>query len=592
MNISGFFQRLLHIDLSRRTFDIQPLASEVLARTLGGKGLAAYLFAQGADGPIHPFAEQNPLLFALGPVTDTYVWGSTRFGVFTKSPLTGCFNESYAGGGAAVFMSRSGFDAIHITGISNSPVWLEITEKTVLFHPASDLWGLDCPRTEAALRARSSSKVGTVVIGPAGENLVRFAVVATDGWHMAGRGGTGAVMGCKKLKGLAFSGQARRPVHNPEALQLWAKKTAREHMHQAGTENYRKFGTTAMVDLMNTAGAFPSAYWSRGRMPGWESLGSEAVVQELKARARACLRCFLDCRNLSRVQSGPHRGLQLEGPEYETLYAFGGLCLINDLREVAYLNDVCDRLGMDTMSAGNLAGLVIEASRQGRIKTSLEYGHPGRIADLLYQMASRQGLGGILALGIGRAALELGLEDLAVHVKGMEPAGYDPRVLKGMGLAYAVSSRGACHLRASFHRAEITGEADPNDPAGLVASFIEHEDKCTVMDSLIVCRFFRKIYEKEFSWILNLCTGLDSDWSALRDMSTETTDRIRMINIDQGLTAEDDRLPQRLFDQALPDGSRIRPQEMETMILEYYRQRKWDAQGIPEGIRESSLSAP
>jgi aldehyde:ferredoxin oxidoreductase len=512
--------------------------------------------------------------------------------VFTKSPLTGCFNESYAGGGAAVFMSRSGFDAIHITGISSAPIWLEITENTVFFHSASDLWGLDCPRTEAALRSRSSAQVGTVVIGPAGENLVRFAVVATDGWHMAGRGGTGAVMGCKKLKGIAFSGQARRPVHNPEVLQQWAKKTARLHMHQAGTENYRKYGTTAMVDLMNTAGAFPSAYWSRGRMPDWESLGSEAVVQELEAKARSCPRCFLDCRNLSRVQSGPHRGLQLEGPEYETLYAFGGLCLINDLREVAYLNDVCDRLGMDTMSAGNLAGLAIEASRQGRIKTSLEYGHPGRIADLLYQMASRQGLGGILALGIGRAAQELGLEDLAVHVKGMEPAGYDPRVLKGMGLAYAVSSRGACHLRASFHRAELTGEADPNDPAGLVASFIEHEDKCTIMDSLIVCRFFRKIYETEFSKILNLCTGLDSDWTALQDIATETMDRIRMINIDQGLTAEDDRLPQRLFDQALPDGSRISREEMEAMLREYYRQRKWDAQGIPAGIRESSLSSP
>ncbi len=581
MNISGYFQRQLYIDLYRQSCEIRPLDPELLSQTLGGKGLAVHLFQQLVPDPIHPFSADNPLIFALGPVTDTPVWGSTRFGVFTKSPLTGCFNESYAGGRAAIPMSRTGFDVVVITGVAEKPLWLEISETGAVFHSAAKLWGLDCLQSEAALKAKSGPGSGALVIGPAGENLVRFAVLATDRWHMAGRGGTGAVMGSKRLKGIVFHGAARRQVHNPGGVKSWSQRLVQEHKHQPGPENYRKFGTTAMLDLMNTAGAFPCAYWSQGRLPDWEHLSAAHIMDQLQAQPRSCPRCFLSCRKLGHVSSGPFQGLRIEGPEYETLYAFGGLCLISDVREIAHLNDVCDRLGMDTMSAGNLTGMILEATRQGRMRTSLEYGQGQQIADLMEQMAFRKGLGGILALGMRQAASNLGLEDLAVQVKGMEPAGYDPRVLKGMGLAYAVSSRGACHLRASFHRAELTGEANVKDPSGLVASFLEHEDTCTLLDCLIVCRFFRKLYAREMPRFISLVTGLDVDLPTLRDMAGEIMDLTRMVNLSQGIGPDQDCLPEHITQNPLPDGSSIGEQELQTLIREYYRQRGWDEQGIP-----------
>lgn len=581
MNISGYFQRLLYIDLGRQSYEIRPLDPELLSQTLGGKGLAVHLFQQLVQDPIHPFSADNPLIFALGPVADTPVWGSTRFGVFTKSPLTGCFNESYAGGRTAIPMSRTGFDVVVITGVAEKPVWLEISETGTVFHPASNLWGLDCPQSEAALKAECGPRSGALVIGPAGENLVRFAVLATDKWHMAGRGGSGAVMGSKRLKGIVFQGSTRRQVHNPEGVKSWSQKLVREHKHQPGPKNYRKFGTTAMLDLMNTAGAFPCAYWTQGRLSDWEHLSSARIMDQLQAQPRSCPRCFLSCRKLARVSSGPFQDLRIEGPEYETLYAFGGLCLISDVNEIVHLNDLCDRLGMDTMSAGNLTGMVLEATRQGRMRTSLEYGHGQQIAELLEQMAFRKGLGGILALGMRQAASTLGLEDLAVQVKGMEPAGYDPRVLKGMGLAYAVSSRGACHLRASFHRAELTGEANIKDPSGMVTSFLEHEDTCTLLDCLIACRFFRKLYAREMPRIISLVTGLDVDIQALRNTAGEIMDLTRMVNLSQGIGSDQDRLPNRIMQEPLPDGSNISEQEMQTLIREYYRQRGWDEQGMP-----------
>jgi len=590
MNISGFFQRLLHIDLGSQSFEIRSLHPELLGKTLGGKGLAAHLFAQEVREAIDPLSAANPLIVALGPATDTPIWGSARFGVFTKSPLTGCFNESYAGGRAAFFISRTGFDALMITGISDAPVWLQITSNGPVFHPATDVWGRDCHQSEAALKARCASNCGALVIGPAGENLVRFAVVATDKWHMLGRGGTGAVMGSKRLKGIVFHGALKRPVHAPQALRSWSRSLLQTHKDQPGPQNYRTFGTTAMWDLMNTAGALPSSYWSTGRIRNWEALSATSIKDCLQPTARSCPRCFLACRKLCQVQSGPHQGLRLEGPEYETLYALGGLCLIQNIQDIVYLNDLCDRLGMDTISAGNLAGLVMEGTRQGHIQQGLTYGNPDQVAQIFWDMAQRKGLGGILALGIDRAARHLGLEDLAVHVKGMEPAGYDPRVLKGMGLAYAVSSRGACHLRASFHRAELTGEADPEDPAGLVGSFKEHEDVCTVMDSLIICRFFRKIYAQKFPEMVRLCTGLDLDMPALQQKAGEIMDQTRRINLEQGVSADDDRLPRRLTRQVLPDGSSISREDIEIMVGEYYRQRGWDEHGVPLGMR--ALSSP
>ncbi|MBW1646344.1 MAG: aldehyde:ferredoxin oxidoreductase, partial [Deltaproteobacteria bacterium] len=469
--MQGFYQRLLRLDLGSRSFAIEPLAPEILRRFPGGKGLATWLLYRHNPVGVDPLSPANLLVFATGPATGSRIWGSCRYGVFSKSPQTGIYSESYAGGRVPEAIDACGFDAIIIGGAAAEPLVLRVHPEGVDFLPAADLWGLDTYATEGRLRARCADdapgrRQGAVVIGPAGENLVRFAVIENDYWRSAGRTGLGAVMGAKKLKGIFFSGDRRRPLADPEGTAAWSKKLARENRDQAGVLAYKKMGTPMMVKIMNQAGAFPSRYWSRGTDDQWPQISAEALHRQCDVKPHACRQCFMACGRLTTVRHGRHAGLRLEGPEYETIYAFGGLCGIHSIEEIAWLNDLCDRLGMDTISAGNLCAFTIEASRRGRADCRLDYGDVDGIAALLRGMAAREGVGALLAEGIRAAARQWQLEDLAIHVKGLEPAGYDPRVLKGMGLAYATSDRGACHLRTTFYKAELSGMIDPEQTAG------------------------------------------------------------------------------------------------------------------------------
>jgi aldehyde:ferredoxin oxidoreductase len=285
---------------------------------------------------------------------------------------------------------------------------------------------------------------------------------------------------------------------------------------------------------------------------------------------------------MTKVRSGRHAGLRLEGPEYETIYAFGGLCLIDNIEEIIYLNDICDQLGIDTITAGNLCGLTIEAARRGRIDIAIDYGDVDAIAGLLKKIAFRQGIGELLARGIKAASEEWGLQDLAVHVKGLEPAGYDPRVLKGVGLGYATSDRGACHLRATFYKAELSGMIDPDTIEGKAAMFVDFEDRLTLFDALILCRFFRDLYPWEaLCETVQGLTGIETSTTRLKAISANISNMVRTFNIQEGLRREDDRLPSRLHKEALKSGHQISEVELETMVTEYYHLRGWDEQGKP-----------
>jgi len=338
-----------------------------------------------------------------------------------------------------------------------------------------------------------------------------------------------------------------------------------------------------MVDLLNNAGGFPTRYWSAGTFAQRDKINAASLKSRCNARPKACRTCFLACGNQVEVQHGRHKGLKLEGPEYETIYAFGGLCMIDSIEEIIYLNDMCDRMGMDTITSGNLAAFAIEAAQRGKIDAPLAYGQPDMVAELLQKIVNREGLGGLLAEGIRPASEELGMTDVAVHVKGLEPPGYDPRALKGMGLAYAVSDRGACHLRSTFYKPELAGLSDPqvvDDEK--VKLFLDFENRCTLMDCLIVCRFYRDFYMwSELADLFALTAGVQLDEAQLRQAAAATTNAARRFNLREGLTMADDRLPQRLLNQALPDRKTISSAEMDTMVSEYYRLRGWDRFGIP-----------
>jgi aldehyde:ferredoxin oxidoreductase len=414
---------------------------------------------------------------------------------------------------------------------------------------------------------------------------VPFAIIANDYWRCAGRTGAGAVLGSKNVKGVVFHGSARRPVADPEGIDALSRRMLAEKKDHPATQAYRNFGTPMMVALLNTVQAFPHRYWRRGRMPDYERISAEAMVARCEVRPKACPRCFMACGKLTTVVEGRHAGLKLEGPEYETIYALGGLCCIGSFEEIVYLNDLCDRLGMDTISAGNLVAFAMEASSLGAIPEKVAYGDVAAAEGLLADIAARRGLGQVLSRGIAPASREWKLEDLAIHVKGLEPAGYDPRVLKGMGLAYATSDRGACHLRSTFYKPELSGQIAPDAVEGKAALFVDYEDRLNLFDGMILCRFFRDFYPWEgLGEVIRLTTGMDLGQEGLRAVARTIADQARRFNLREGLTPADDWLPARFFDEPLPEtGAVLRREELEKMREEYYALRGWDDQGRPGG---------
>jgi aldehyde:ferredoxin oxidoreductase len=581
--MKGFFGKVLRVDLANQTHFVETVDDSVFRRYLGGKGLGTHLLLEENPAGVDPFSEENRLILTLGPVTDTPIQGSSRYGVFTKSPLTGFYSESYSGGKTAEPMSRAGYDAIILHGKSSKPVFLEISDTSITFHDATNLWGKGTYETEdTVLKAAGVKGAKAIVIGPAGENLVRFALIENDYWRSAGRTGVGAVMGSKRVKAIVFHGEAKREVANGTLVEEFRKKTLAKAKDNPGVAAYKKLGTPMMVALLTNVASFPTRYWAQGRYEHWQKISAEAMNEKLGTKPRACNKCFMACGKYSVVNEGRHKGLKIEGPEYETIYAFGGLCMIDRIEEIAYLNDICDNLGMDTITAGNLAAFAIEASRRGRISEDLSYGDVDGIAELLHQIANREGTGAVLAEGIRFASREWGLEDLAIHVKGMEPAGYDPRSLKGMGLAFATSDRGACHLRTTFYKPELAGISPPDQMEGKAKIFVDFEDRLNIFDAMIFCRFYRDLYLwDDLREVVEATTGLEFDEDGLREIACNISNATRTFNIREGLTQEDDTLPRRFFEEPIEEGKILKREDFNQLLAEYYELRGWDERGVP-----------
>jgi aldehyde:ferredoxin oxidoreductase len=585
----GFYNMVLRVNATQKSYDLNMISDDILSKTLGGKGLATHLLLKHNPPGVDPMGPDNHLVFAVGPATATAVWGSCRHGVYTKSPQTGYYSESYSGGTVAEYMARTGFDAVLIHGAGEGPVWLEISHEGALFHDATALWGKDSYETEEQVKAwikehRPDAKnCGVIVIGPAGENGVTFSVIENDRWRSAGRTGVGAVMGSKKIKAIAFWGNKTKELADPDLVKRLSKNLAQRAKDDPGVQAYKSKGTPMMVDIMSGVGSFPTRYWRKGKADHQARINAPALHDRCDVSPHACLKCFIACGRLSTVKDGRHKGLKIEGPEYETIYSFGGLCEVDSIEEIAYLNDLCDRLGLDTISAGNLVALTIEAVRQGKIDYPIDYGQVDRIATLLSDIACRSGLGDTLAKGIKVAAEQMGMADQAIHVKGLEPAGYDPRVLKGMGLAYGTSDRGACHLRATFYKPELAKMIDPDQIAGKAEMFVEWEDRLTIFDTLVLCRFYRDLYQwEDLAEMIKGLTGLDLDRDAMKIIAGSISDNTRRFNVREGLTPQEDKLPKRFCNEVLPEtGKIITEEQMDELLTDYYRARGWDEMGRP-----------
>jgi aldehyde:ferredoxin oxidoreductase len=575
--MKGFFNQLLRINLSHQKSTVEPIAESALRSYLGGKGLGSYLLLKENPPHIDPFSPENRLIITSGPLADTPFYGSSRYAVFTKSPQTGIYSESYSGGKITLSLSRTGYDAIIIEGKSKHPIFLEISDQEVVFHSASSLWGKETYEAEEAILKKVGKDSRALVIGPAGENLVKFAVIESEHGRSLGRAGIGAVMGSKKLKGIAFHGKKRRKIADPSSLKRLSRAFKERVKGNEIIYMYKKYGTPMLVSIMNTIGAFPTQYWSKGTLEGWEGISAESLMERCQVSSIACPSCFMSCGKISEVKQGRHRGLRIMGPEYETIYAFGGLCMVNSIEEIIYLNDLCDRLGIDTITAGNLAAFAIEASKNKKIKDNLHYGEVDGIAEILTKIAYKKGVGRILSEGVRHAAKVWEMEEEAIHVKGLEPAGFDPRVLKGMGLAYATSDRGACHLRATFYKSELSGQIDPNQIKGKAKLFVDYEDKMTLFDALILCRFYRDLITwKDLEEIIQSSCGFSVNKKSLKTMASGIINLTRAFNQQEGVTKKEDKLPRRFFREVLGDtGKTIQPQDLKVMLKEYYQLRGW-----------------
>lgn len=589
----GTFGKLLIIDLTKSDIIEKELEEDVFKLYLGGKGLGSYLLMKMLPPGVDPLSPQNILVFTTGPAVDTVLAPASRYGVFSKSPATGLYSESYSGGHLPPLMKRTGYDAIVITGASPQPCFISISEVGVNFYDANGIWGQESyDAEESILKAVGVSGSQALVIGPAGERKISFACIKNNRWRSAGRTGLGAVMGSKNLKGIVFGGSAKALPADEEGLKNWNSSFFKRYKDSPEAQLYRHKGTPALVAVTNNAGCFPSRYWSEGSLDGWEKISADYMQENMDVKSRGCYRCFFACGKLTTVTKGRHEGLTVEGPEFETIYAFGGLCCLDSMEEILYLNDLCDRWGIDTISAGNIAAFAIEAGLKGKLAEAPTYGNADSIATFLNSVVEGKGEGAIFGSGIREAARVLGMEDFAIHVKGLEPAGYDPRVLKGMGLAYATSDRGACHLRTTFYKPELSGMIDPGQIKGKARMFVDFEDRLNIYDCLIFCRFYRDLIQwEELIAIIQLLTGERYGVAELRALAGRVQTLTRLFNLREGATRADDSLPERLLKEPINGGKDlITREELDELLNDYYLLRGWDHNGVPpQGINNLEL---
>jgi len=598
----GNWGQVLEVNLTTKQSQIQVLDREVYARTIGGSGLASQLIYDRLSGDVDPLSPENILIFATGPFQGTSFPGSAKWMAVSKSPLTGTICISGAGASFGPALKKTGFDAIIITGRSPEPVYLVVHEKGATIRDARSLWGKDALETVDFLAQEWSDRnPGVVAIGPAGEKQVAIACLVADGHSFAGRGGLGAVMGAKRLKAVLAIGNRRPPVADPERLTKLTQVAARK-LYTATKDTYRKHGTANDVVFFESMGDMPIKYWTGEKWPeGARKIGAPRFTKVLSAVPNPCLSCPIGCHRHIDLTTRDGKHIVGPGPEYESLGLLGGACLVDDLEAIAVANDRCNRLGIDTISAGAFVAFAMECREKGLLSRSeisglsLEWSDPHSLITLIEQIGTATGFGAIFARGIRAAAAEIGEAALSlpVEVKGMDVPAHDPRSFFSLAINYATSPQGACHLRGFPHCGEV-GMVIPEVGYNEVSERFTLEGKAwltklfqdyaVVLDSLVDCCFMQinGLSLTETVEALNAITGETYDPESLMEVGERVFNLQRLINLRDGLTKNDDRLPARLLEPAKtgPRAGRA-PIGYERALQEYYALRGWSEEGVP-----------
>ncbi|MHB0976701.1 MAG: aldehyde ferredoxin oxidoreductase family protein [Candidatus Aquicultorales bacterium] len=560
---------VLRINLTDRTWKAENVDPELEERFIGGRGLGAWYLTEMTERGLDPLSPGNPLIFLAGPLTGTSAPTSGRISLTTKSPLTGTITDANAGGRFGARLRFLGWDGLIVTGRSDVPVYLSVTKGGVEIRDAADLWGLDTDSVSGRLSEEGFRS--HAAIGPAGENLVKFASIIVDGGRAFGRGGVGAVMGSKNLKAVALGGAGSNPDVGDEGLFDFFVYEAKKHIaaNPITSQALPMFGTAMLVNIMNGIGAFPGRNFTSSTFDGARNLSGEAIASSILERKTACYSCPIACgrKTATSSQNG-------EGPEYETVWALGANLGIEDLEAVAEANYACNRLGIDTISMGVVIGTAMELASAGQADFPLRFGSTDNLLEAVEKTAARTDYGLELAEGSRHLALKHGNPKASLQVKGQELPAYDARVLRGQALALATSNRGGCHLRGNMLGYEVLGVpkmVDKESTGGKAGLVIVLQHLFAVLDSLIMCKFSGfALNEEHYARLLSAVTGRKVESQELLEIGERIWNLEKLYNLREGFTRADDALPER-----------AKPEGFDEMLDEYYRFRGWDKNGTP-----------
>lgn len=594
----AYRDRILRVDLTGGAVETTRLPTDVMPLILGGKGLGAWLLYHEQPAGVEPLSPENYLIFHNGPLTGTSAPTAGRFGCTTRSPATATYSDSYCGGYWGQMLKYAGYDALVLSGSASEPVLLVISDDEVEIRPAGHLWGLKITEATERLWDEFGRDWQSLVIGPPGEAQRNIAGIFNETRALA-RGGVGAVMGSKLLKAIVTRGTGTVHVYDPEKYQRALQLAFRAVRMSSETTLLGHEGTANILNIINVMGALPTRNFQRGQFEAADAISGAAFRKHNWARDYACFGCPIACGKYTRALDD---GKVIEGPEYETIYALGTNCALGDRETIIYLNWLCDEYGMDTISAGGIVGFAMEMFERSIVSAADLDGIEPRFGDcdaavaLVEKMAKVEGCGEWLAQGVAAIAERYPeAQPFAMHVKGLEMPGYHPSAAKGTALAYAVSERGACHLRGAPLGELFSGSADPLTIEGKPQLFRDHQANKAVWDSACLCFFTAYGMSLKELWQLVLAaTGFD--YPTVRDLEL-VGERIstlaRLFNVREGFTRAHDTLPARNLSQPMAggpaDGQVV---ELQPMLDEYYSIMGWDAEGIPtpERLRELRLT--
>ena len=597
-NVGGTWGRILKVNLTTRTIAEQIIDSAILKSVIGGAGLGAYLLYHEGSAEDRPFDPGNPLIFSTGPFQATQLPGSAKWTVVSRSPLSNAYGESAAGANWGIALKRSGYDAIVITGVSAEPVYLVVGDRDAEIRPASRLWGHKTSEVMRAIKEElASPRASVAVIGPGGENLVRYACIMVDGHSAAGRTGMGAVMGSKKLKAISLLGEGTFP----ETADLQRLQTLRKVWIPAireRTVRLNSIGTPGFMPISESFGNIPTKNWTRGVWPeGNTKLGPTEYAKILISPV-ACSYCPVACHRSVKVTQPTKYRMEGVGPEYETLALIGQNCLIDSLPAVCKLNEACNEYGLDTISTGSCIAFTMECFEKGFLTAAdndgavVEWGDADAALKLVQAIATRTRLGGILAEGTVRASQAIHDDTLpfAVAVKGVDLPAHNPRAFWAHAINYATGIRGACHERGNLTmpylgltipELGIDKKQKQFTLDGVARLTARAQDWSSFWNSLVVCRFMGFTFSDMVDG-LNAATGWGLDIEEAATAAERIFNLQRLVNLRDGITAADDVLPKRLFEPVRegPLAGRKLP-DIQSTVAEYYQLRGWNSNGVP-----------